>query len=134
MNWKRAMMMFGMVIALIGCNLPAPSQLTPTTPREGPTAAITVIPLTPPVGATVPAGATPAGTAAPNPAAASTPAETSFTPFNATVTVEGAKLRTGPGTLFPAGLLLSKGTVLTVLGRSPGDEWIYARNGAGGRG
>jgi hypothetical protein len=50
------------------------------------------------------------------------------------VTVEGAKFRTGPGTLFPAGSLLSQGAVLTVLGRSPGDEWVYVRSGTGSRG
>ncbi|MDD5369913.1 MAG: SH3 domain-containing protein [Anaerolineaceae bacterium] len=137
MNWKRAMLMFVAVITLTGCNLPAPGRLTPTTPLGAPTAAITVIPLTsPPGAATHPAGATQAVTAAPGSASSTPqpPAETSFTPFNATVTVEGAKFRTGPGTLFPAGSLLSQGAVLTVLGRSPGDEWVYVRSGAGGRG
>ncbi len=54
-----------------------------------------------------------------------TPIQAEFSPFTAVVWANGVNLRTNPGYLFPALLLLEEGTTVQVLGRSPGDEWIY---------
>ena len=134
---------------------PTPAEATSSAPLAAPTLPVTVIPIqeptaeptqaptSPPGEASVPTGAltpsrSPAGSATqppaipttptaplPMPSATPTAGSSSYTPFHATVTVDEIKLRTGPGYLFPALNLLPKGTVLSVYGRSAGDEWIY---------
>jgi hypothetical protein len=140
MNWKRAAFVLFFSIALVGCNLPAPSKLPSTTAPalEEPTLAITVIPLQQPTAGPTAAGVNPTTTTVPLPIPSLSPTApanaASFTPFKATVLVDGAKLRTGPGVLFPAGSLVAKGTEFTVYGHSRGGEWVYVLTGAGGHG
>jgi SH3-like domain-containing protein len=132
MNWKRALSVLLLGTALAGCNLPAPKGI-PTTAAPAlaiPTLAITVIPPQAPTATSaILSAARPSATGAVLPAQTPSAAPTLitgvFTPFKATTWVDGAKLRTGPGTLFPAGMLVPKGTVLTVAGRSRGNEWLY---------
>jgi hypothetical protein len=91
---------------------PAATQPAPANPTAGPTS-----------------------TTAPLPKPTSTSGgSTSFTPFEATALVDALKLRTGPGTLFPALNLLTKGTKLSVLGISQGNEWIYVKAPGGTQG
>jgi SH3-like domain-containing protein len=55
------------------------------------------------------------------------PSSTPFVPFTASVWAENVNVRTNPGYLFPALRLIAKGTTLTILGKAPGDEWMYAQ-------
>ena len=56
-----------------------------------------------------------------------TPSPTPYAPFHATAMVDNLNLRTNPGTLFPALLMMQKDTSLLVLGQSPGGEWIFVQ-------
>jgi SH3-like domain-containing protein len=59
----------------------------------------------------------------------STPISTAtpFVAFSASVLADNVKVRANPGYLFPSLRLIAQGTPLTILGKSPGDEWMYAR-------
>lgn len=50
-----------------------------------------------------------------------------FVPFSVNTWTDNVLLRTGPGYLFAHAAILSKGTRLQVLGRSPGAEWVFAQ-------
>jgi hypothetical protein len=52
---------------------------------------------------------------------------TPYVPFHAAAMVDNLNLRTNPGTLFPALLMMQKDTSLLVLGQSPGGEWIFVQ-------
>ncbi|MCJ7585191.1 MAG: hypothetical protein MUO30_10540 [Anaerolineales bacterium] len=56
-----------------------------------------------------------------------TPSLTPYAPFHATAMVDNLNLRTNPGYLFPALLMMQKDTSLLVLGQSPGGEWIFVQ-------
>ncbi len=143
MNWRRLSLALAACTALAGCSFPGATALAPAgsgtaAASPGPALLITLIPPQP--GATEITPATPTPPASPLPGAtptapptapSETPASRASIPFNATVIVEGAKLRTGPGYLFPAASLLAKGTVLAVYGRSTGNEWIYVQTARG---
>ncbi len=134
MNWQKTSLVFIVTMALAGCSAPRPTVLpTSAAPAETPTPAITVIPVQEPTQtlAATAAAATPttAPSALPSPSLAPTGAV--FTPFKATASVDALKLRTGPGTLFPARIQLAMGAELTVLGRSTGNEWAYVRTADG---
>lgn len=49
-----------------------------------------------------------------------------FVPFTGTSWADGVFLRSGPGYLFSQIVTMPKGTSLTIVGRSPGGEWLYA--------
>lgn len=135
------------VIILAGCNFPMGRLATPTAaPVMTPTAIFTVIPVqetaaapsvqptaavTETSAATVPPTVAPTAipTVAPTPlpSPSATSGDVTYTPFEATVNVNGLKIRTGPGYLFPALNLLAQNTRVSVQGRSPGDEWIYVQ-------
>jgi len=53
------------------------------------------------------------------------PIQTPYTPFTITNTVENAVLRAGPGALFTAKTTLAPNIQLTVMGISPGREWVF---------
>jgi SH3-like domain-containing protein len=59
------------------------------------------------------------------------PTPTTFVPFTASVWADNVNVRTNPGYLFPAVRLLAKGTNLTILGKAPGGEWMFARTPVG---
>ncbi len=50
---------------------------------------------------------------------------TAYVPFTINSFVDGLNVRTNPGYLFPIRGMVQSDTPLTVLGRSPGDEWFY---------
>jgi uncharacterized protein YraI len=50
-----------------------------------------------------------------------------FTPFAASTWAANVLLRTSPGYLFPQIAVLAERTSLTVLGRSPGGEWLLVQ-------
>ncbi len=52
---------------------------------------------------------------------------TPFTPFYVTNSVENLVLRANPGYLFEAKTALAPDTRLLVLGRAPGEEWIFVQ-------
>ena len=52
---------------------------------------------------------------------------TPYAPFYATAMVDNLMLRSNPGYLFPALLMMQKDTSLLVLGQSPGGEWIFVQ-------
>ena len=55
------------------------------------------------------------------------PSPTPYVPFHATAMVDNLRLRTNPGTLFPALRMIQKDTSLLVLGQAPGGEWIFVQ-------
>jgi hypothetical protein len=52
---------------------------------------------------------------------------TPYVPFHAAAMVDNLMLRSNPGYLFPALLMMQKDTSLLVLGQSPGGEWIFVQ-------
>ena len=66
-----------------------------------------------------------AATLTPIPTLALSP--TPYVPFHATAMVDNLMLRSNPGYLFPALLMMQKDTSLLVLGQSPGGEWIFVQ-------
>ncbi len=130
-----------LALTVIPVQNPTEPPVLPTVtsaPAEGnPTAAPAETQAGPAATSTAPANPTagPTSTTAPLPAPTSTSGgSTSFTPFEATALVDALKLRTGPGTLFPALNLLTKGAKLSVLGISQGYEWIYVKAPGGTQG
>jgi len=53
------------------------------------------------------------------------PTATNFAPFTISPFANNVKLRTNPGYLFPARMLVHQDTILIVHGRSQGNDWIY---------
>ncbi|MBI5842210.1 MAG: SH3 domain-containing protein [Chloroflexi bacterium] len=64
-------------------------------------------------------------TSTPEPVIPLTSIQTPFIPFLITNTVENAVLRANPGPLFNAKTTLALNTRLTVLGVTPGGEWVF---------
>jgi hypothetical protein len=127
-----------LALTVIPVQKPTGAPVLPTVtgaPAESnPTAAPAETAAAPAATATAPA-ASPTTTTAPLPKPTSTSGgSTSFTPFEATAAVDALKLRMGPGTLFPALNLLTKGAKLSVLGISAGKEWIYVKAPSGTQG
>ncbi len=98
------------LLALNACSRPAPE-----TPVSLPTLTATPPPAPLP---------TAAGTATFTPTPFITLSPTPYVPFHATAMVDNLRLRTNPGYLFPALLMMQKDTSLLVLGQAPGGEWI----------
>lgn len=98
------------LLALAGCGLispaAAPTEIPPTATEFQPPTQVVPLP-----------SATP--TLEP------TPSPVPFTPFGAMTTVDYVNLRSNPGYLFSVLKTVNKGTSLTVLGKSPGEDWIY---------
>ncbi len=115
----RAFFGIGMLILgllLSGCGALAQPTPTPTetftpTPRP-PTATFTPSP-------------TPLPTRTP------TPTATPFAPFEVRTAVDWVNVRANPGYLFEIRASVRKGTIFTVLGKSPGGEWIRVENDKG---
>jgi SH3-like domain-containing protein len=101
-----------------GCSLPGQPVAVPTAPAVAPSQLPTLV-----------EKLQPTATNTPSIMPSSTPAPTStpFVPFTASVWVDNVNVRVNPGYLFPALKLIAQGTSLTVLGKSPGGEWLYAR-------
>ena len=66
-------------------------------------------------------------TASPTLTSTTAPSATPFIPFTASVWAENVNVRTNPGYFFPALRLIKENSSLTVLGKAPGGEWVYAR-------
>ena len=82
----------------------------------------------------LPAGFIPTMTNAPveatltvTPSALEAPILTPYVPFYVASTVENLVLRANPGYLFEAKTILAPDTRLLVLGRAPGNEWIFVQ-------
>jgi len=103
-----------------GCSMPS-QVTTPSGPAETTTVISALLPPTEtqPISPTLTPSITPTETAVPTP--------TTFVPFTASVWADNVNVRTKPGYLFPAVRLLAKATNLTILGKAPGGEWIFAR-------
>jgi len=123
---KELIFIFLLTFALLlsGCNLPNnQTQVTLTMP---PTLEVqTLQPFIEASTSTPPVLISP--TATPQPVATNLPepTQTDFAPFNISPFVNNVKLRTNPGYLFPARIMVHQTTNLIVHGRSPGNEWIY---------
>lgn len=121
MKWFSQIGVFLFCLLLLqGCSLPGRSVAATSTPVDvaGPTSVPTSKETEQPTAtytATMMASSTPIPTATP------------FVPFSATVWVDNVNVRTNPGYLFPSLRLIAQGTSLTILGKSPGGEWMYAR-------
>jgi len=59
---------------------------------------------------------------------------TPFASFSASPTVDNLNIRINPGYLFDAWGVVQQTDTLTVLGKAPGDEWIYVETAAGVKG
>ncbi len=109
--WRSGFLLF--LLALTGCSVIAQFQSTPTpapteTPTLTPTSAFTATP-------------------SPEPTATLTPTATPFVPFQASVWADNVNVRQNPGYLFKVLGVVPKDTAFTVLGKSPGGEWIQVR-------
>ncbi|MCL4559423.1 MAG: SH3 domain-containing protein [Chloroflexi bacterium] len=125
MKPKRAFLWLFILMATAACNYPV-SKSTPQPTAYPP-------PSTQPAPAT---GTTLAPTAIPTslPTPTLTPAPQVFTPFKSSVWADHTNVRANPGYLFQVVLNVLKGTSFTVLGQSPGGEWIYVETASGSRG
>lgn len=59
---------------------------------------------------------------------------TTYVPFTLNTFADGVNVRTNPGYLFPIRGMVQSDTSLKVLGRSPGDEWLYIQTLEGMKG
>lgn len=130
MKKRTVLMVFLVSIWLLsGCNLPSnstqpkyPTEVIVTleavlpSPTNDP---ITLATQTPNVVVVVEDSAT----ETPFPLATTTP----YVPFMLNSFVDNLNVRTNPGYLFPVRMMVQKTTALSVLGRSPGNEWIYVQ-------
>jgi hypothetical protein len=109
---RRALLFSLLILAISACSKSASPPLPTLTPG--------------PAGTGTPGISTTPLVLPPLPAATATAAgsPTPFVSFNVSPNVEGLKLRIGPGYLFDALRLLEGDAVLTVMGKSPGGEWI----------
>jgi uncharacterized protein YraI len=122
-------MAFAILLAcLSACNLR--TRIPVTEPAAQPTAThLSVVlpsPETPAAQDTpVPATAAPQSSSTPLPAAT-----VQLVPNQpATITAQAVNLRQGPGTLFTRLGQLAEGTKVTVIGKAPGDDWLYVDTG-----
>jgi uncharacterized protein YgiM (DUF1202 family) len=118
---KRFLLFLMIVLSTSGCNLPSvlkpPPTITPSQPPAIPTLAdieVTNTPTPPPF-----------YTATPGPT--NTPTMEPFTPFKVTLLADHVNVRDNPGTLFRVMANLPKLTTITVLGKSPGGDWVYSQ-------
>jgi len=58
------------------------------------------------------------------------PTITPFIPFKAVTQLDYVNVRDNPGLFFGVNMNVSKGTVFTVLGKAPGNEWVYIQTPA----
>jgi Bacterial SH3 domain len=121
MKWFSQILVFlccGLLIQ--ACSLPGQSVAASSTPVD------VVVPTSLP---TSREPQQPTATFTPTIMASSTPIPTAtpFSPFSASVWADNVNVRTNPGYLFPSLRLIAQGTSLTILGKSPGGEWMYAR-------
>jgi uncharacterized protein YraI len=101
----------------VGCTM---NQATPGAPTAP--AAVSATPAAAAVSDTplpVPATAVPTSTAVPT--------ATAFVPFTVSTWADNVLLRSNPGYLFPQLAVLRKGASLSVLGKSPGAEWLLCQ-------
>jgi len=63
-----------------------------------------------------------------------TPNPTPFVPFEVTTAVDYVNIRSNPGYLFNVNENVRLGTMLEVLGKCPGGEWIKVKTGTGATG
>ncbi len=118
MSMKRVLPFLILLLVLSGCALFAPE------PSPTPIPTSTAQPTTPPV--------IPSST--PEPSPTFTPSPTPFTPFEAHPAVDYTNLRSNPGYLFAVITMINKDVAFTVLGRSPGGEWMYVETAKGDKG
>lgn len=114
------LIIFMTILATYGCSIPGQTANPSAAPAA--TATLTLAPFQT---ETMPPSPPESPSITPTETAASSP--TPFVPFTASVWADNVNVRTNPGYLFPALRLLAKGTTLTVLGKAPGGEWMYAR-------
>ena len=107
-------------LLLQGCSLPGRSVTASSTPGD-----VMVPTLIPTSMDTLQPTATYTPTIMPS--STPPPTATPFVPFSASVWADNVNVRANPGYLFPSLRLIAQGTSLTILGKSPGGEWMYAR-------
>lgn len=133
-SWSLAFILIFVLVFVAGCsNLPTLPPM-PTLPISAPPSA-TSAPTFPSIATTLPTQAPPdSATALPtNQPGQSTPAviSTPYTPFTAQPSVAGLNLRVQPGHLSEIIRMLEQDVMLTVLGQTPGGEWILVQNSEG---
>jgi hypothetical protein len=116
---------------LSGCNLPLVSQPTATALPTLTEAASVPLPSDTSVPATEKPSATiePTATLEPSltPTNTEVPSPTAFTAFTARVWANNVNLRTNPGYLFSVSRVLEEGAEFSVMGKSPGGEWLFVK-------
>jgi len=110
---KRCLLCLLLALLLPACSKSASTPLPTITPASAGTATALVLPPLPDP------TATPAGSPTP------------FASFEVNPAVEGLMLRIGPGVLFDALQMLGSEATLTVLGKSPGGEWLKVQSANG---
>jgi hypothetical protein len=118
---KRILLFLMIVLSTSGCNLPGvlkpPPTVTPSPNASIPTLVSMIETATP----------TQEPTLTETPGPTNTPTPEPFTPFKVTLMVDHVNVRSNPGYLFPVIKNLPKETAVTVLGKSPGGDWVFTQ-------
>ncbi len=112
------LLVFFGVFLLAGCGVFEQPRPTPTFPPTS-----TPVMLLPTFTPVPPTEVPPTATTLPQP----TPTGAPFEPVKATITVDNFKLRTGPGFLFDAVALYDSNTEVLVMGKAPGENWLFVQ-------
>lgn len=113
MRYQPVLLLLALAVSA-GCRFP-PFALQPTDAPAPPTSAPPSVRLP-----TVPLPtATPLPTQSPSP--------TPFVPFEAQITADNVNVRANPGRLFAVVMNVKRDTTFVVLGKAPGEEWIYVQ-------
>lgn len=121
MNWfNKVCVILLFILLLQGCSLPGRFVANTSSPMDivAPTLIPTIMETLQP---------TPTNTPSIMPSSTPPPTANLFVPFSASVWADNVNVRANPGYLFPSLRLIAQGTSLTILGKSPGGEWMYAR-------
>jgi hypothetical protein len=120
------LMLLGLALVLSGCTR---SAATPDTPDL---VLPTVTPALPGLPSVTPAVVMPTVALLSTPTVA--PTAGVFSPFEVKAGTNNLNVRTGPGKLFPALMMVNQGDFLKVFGISPGGEWLDVETASGARG
>ena len=117
---KRALIYLLILVLITGCSKSVASLPPTPTKAATPIVGVSTLPAALP---SLPA-ITPTSSASPTP----------FTSFIVKPAVDNLKIRTNPGLMFEAMVLLQQTDELTVMGAAPGNEWIYVKTADGTEG
>lgn len=112
------------IVPIIVLLLTACSQATPSQPTLAPTPTAGVLLMPTDTAAPIPATVEPLS---PTPTPQMVGTAVPYQPFEATISVDNFKLRSGPGFLFDAIALYAANEQVLIIGAAPGDAWYFVQ-------